>query len=889
MSAFKTSIGDGEVTSDARFEGEIPSEITPANGYHGGYAVYPGSAVAADGSIVFTLPAVQTAAMVVDGFAGFQSGLNLSSGAISLKDMVAKGEADVLFVNACSILRFTLDDDVTSMSIKGTSNLAGRAPLVFGEDGCLVVNSDASWDTGSKSVTLLPGNGECFEKGVVYNLLIWPGKHKALTLAVNYKSSGEFVRTAQMDVTFAPSKYYTLRFNSLSENLVEELTGELDELIGGLSDFEGDLDFVEKDVEELLARVQSVTLMTEYLENSAYAKYGIFNSGMQKFDLSLDYIIRPDSAAEALVEAFNSDRSVLTGLLAYAGERSFDLTETELEVNGVALAEAPGFGKCVTVSMAASAISKDFYDGKIGAEVALKVKYGATELLSDFAELVPKTGSGFSGSYMENIPAVPGARVVVPFTYAVSETDAPYTLQVASFENADNAYLTYNAEFKTANLSVVISENTPIETHKVKVALTVGSGNDSEEVVHEFTFVDSGARIALVDPGKVDYIGGDLVVDVETQGVKNYMLSCGGAGVSQSGNIFTFSENSGAERSVAVECQATIVSGSLNYYKTMTLTQKAAGTPLSREYYSDGQQVVLNGASAPGCSNYFNIVILGDGYKKKDLAVGGKFERSARSAMDTFFAVEPYSTFKDRFNVYMVAYESADEGTDIRSAGITKDTYFNSYCQGGGNTAAFVDGTDKVVNAVKAVVGSSDASYYRTIAILLLNTDEQSGSAGYPFRDYKSDFANGYASFAIAVLAANSTGTNGLVKHEAGGHAFGRLADEYYSGSNSASASTVSDLDKWHSKGWYWNVTTSDPYYNFTSSSYSTDEVGFVEGAWGYAYGVYRPTSGGMMQGSTGVFNAPSRHAIYHRIITESEGENAYSWQKFLDYDRKNR
>ena len=51
----------------------------------------------------------------------------------------------------------------------------------------------------------------------------------------------------------------------------------------------------------------------------------------------------------------------------------------------------------------------------------------------------------------------------------------------------------------------------------------------------------------------------------------------------------------------------------------------------------------------------------------------------------------------------------------------------------------------------------------------------------------------------------------------------------------------------------------------------------------------FNDLAGGMMQGSTGVFNAPSRHAIYHRIITESEGQNAYSWSKFLSYDQKNR
>ena len=98
-------------------------------------------------------------------------------------------------------------------------------------------------------------------------------------------------------------------------------------------------------------------------------------------------------------------------------------------------------------------------------------------------------------------------------------------------------------------------------------------------------------------------------------------------------------------------------------------------------------------------------------------------------------------------------------------------------------------------------------------------------------------------------------------------------------------------MSSWHAKGWYWNVNpeNSGDYYKFTNSAYTSAEVGFIEGAWGYAYGMYRPTAGGMMQGSTGVFNAPSRHAIYHRIITESEGANAYSWSKFLEYDQKNR
>ena len=683
-------------------------------------------------------------------------------------------------------------------------------------------------------------------------------------------------------VTLLPSRYYNLDINSTEELVVSEVAGRLEDLENSLPD----LDELEGDVADLLSRIQSVSLMTEYLDNSAYAPYGNFNVGMQKMDVTLNYIVKPESAAEALIEAFKSDPSIVSGVLTYSKSSGFEVSDKPLAVKNLVLSETAGFGKYVTASIDASDISKDFYDGKYGASVALNITSGKTDIMSDFANLGPKADNAFWASFVNDIPLIPGAGVIIPFSFALADQNSSYSLRIDGYENLDAAYVNYNKDFRTGNLTVYINETKPIQSQNVTLSLIVGSGDETKVISNTFTFVDSGSRINFINPGAIDYIGGEVVVDVQVQNVTNYMLSCSGAGVSQSGNVFTFSENTGAERTVTIECQANIPNVSLNFYKSITLTQSAAGTDLTKQYYSNGHKVALSQATS-NCANKFNIVILGDGYQKKDLAVGGKFERSAKSVMDSFFAIEPYKTFKDRFNVYMVTYQSNDEGTDIRSSSITKDTYFNSYCQGGGNTAAYVDGTDKVINAVKAAVGSGDAQYYRSIAILLINTDEQAGSTGYPFRDYKSGFVNGYASFSIAVLAANSSGTNGLVKHEAGGHAFGRLADEYYSGSNTASSSNKNDLSNWHKKGWYWNVnpTNSGNYYMFTNSSYSS-EVGFIEGAWGYAYGIYRPTQGGMMQSNTGVFNAPSRHAIYHRIITESEGTNAYSWSKFLEYDR---
>lgn len=881
-------------TERAVFKGLLPNSVTTENGYNDlGFAVYPKTAVQENGTFAHAIPAQQVAK--VNG--SFASGLNLSSAALALSGMGVGRSTKTDFRSALSVLRLTLTPDVKSVTLTGTAPLAGSAPLQMyynegdaadADNGRLLV-AEGTWKDASNSVTLMPADGtETFAEGT-YNILVWPGKHEGLTITVEFKNLGEYEKTSSISTskpaTFKPSKYYKLNFNNTEELVVTELVGMFDKVEGNLPDIDG----VEGDVAALLAQIQSVTLMTEYLDNSAYAPYGIFNNGMQKLDISLDYIVKPESAALALVDAFKANPSVVKGVLGYRKSTGFEVVG-ELGVNNLTISEAP-FGRYVTASVSAGGISKDFYDGKYGASVALEISAGATEILSEFANLIPKAGNAISGSYLNNIPVIPGSRVVIPFSFAVSDAAASYSLNVSGTENVDWATVNYNSDFRTGNLSVQINDKNAVESQNVTLTLSVGESDNADVVSQTFTFVDSGSRIDFVDPDKVDYIGGEITLDVTTQNIKNYMLSCSGAGVSQSGNIFTFTENTGAERTVNVECQATIPSVSLNFYKSITLTQKAAGTALSKTYYSNGQKVVLHQANASGCTNYFNIVILGDGYQKKDLSVGGKFERSARSAMDSFFSVEPYKTFMNRFNVYMVAYESADEGTDVRSSGITKNTYFNSYCQGGGNTAAYVDGTDKVTNAVKSAVGSSDAQYYRSIAVLLLNTSEQSGSTGYPFRDYKSDFVNGYASFAIAVLAANSTGTNGLVKHEAGGHGFGRLADEYYSNGNTASLANKNDLSNWHAKGWYWNVNPSNSgnYYKFTNSAYSSAEVSYIEGGWGYQYGMYRSTQGGMMNGSTGVFNAPSRHAIYHRIITESEGANAYSWQKFLEYDKKNR
>ncbi|MBP5693564.1 MAG: hypothetical protein J6W86_07650, partial [Bacteroidales bacterium] len=127
-----------------------------------------------------------------------------------------------------------------------------------------------------------------------------------------------------------------------------------------------------------------------------------------------------------------------------------------------------------------------------------------------------------------------------------------------------------------------------------------------------------------------------------------------------------------------------------------------------------------------------------------------------------------------------------------------------------------------------------------------------------------------------------------------GGHAFGFLGDEY--ATNFSASPTQEMIDEYNrlykAYGWYSNIDfTNDPkkvkWADFLSDSRYKDEVGIYEGGINLGKGVYRPSQNSMMNQNEEYFNAPSRWAIYKRIM-ELSGETP-SFSKFLEYDAINR
>lgn len=934
VTPFSTNIEEGQTAAKARFSGSISAEVSSTSGYEDfGYAIYPTSVAVEGGSLVYDLPQTQTA----EPNGSFQSGLNLASSVISLSDIEDDGSAAAYFRNALAYIRINLTEDVKSVTVTGTDPLTGKAPLfVLNDDGDendnhgrLIIDSDREWSLSSTSVKLLPANGVNFAKGT-YNLLIWPGVQKGLTVTLEFNNIGDYDKVSKISTTnpftFVAGKYYNMNVNNTEELVIKEVNDALN----GVENPEVD-DKLTDDINALLAQVQSVTLMSEYLDNAAYAKYCQFTNGLKKLDIQLDYIVRPESAAEALVEAFKTDPTLVSGLLHYE-DTGGNTQYADLSVNDLIIKEA-GFGKYVTAMIEATNIPKQFYDGIYSASVALNIKANKTDVLSDFANLHPKIGAALDFTRSEDIPVLKGSIVSIPFKYAINGDS--YVLSSPN-EREGRVRITNHDGLFSGIVNVNIFES-DLASQSVTIVLT--SGDDVIE--QELTFADAG-KFDINYLSTVDYVGGEVNVLVDhsdSYGAYTMTLSNNSVNTEYESkvgklvkeltyyNTWIYEKNSGVQGTYFIDengpTKATVtgpegtdiqlevnnegrnertaylnfeiknasptVNGDLTYRRSISITQKAYNTGFDEsQYYSSGTVLTLKKATS-NTKKHLNLVILGDGYKKAHLLKTGTFEGSARSAADVFLnAIDP--DFRDRFNVYALVRESSNSGIGESLEDVDGKwyTYYETYKAGTGVNASD-SGKKRVKADVKSIYSEESYDYYRTVAIVLVNTNINAGASDYEFGTTSmSNVGDGYKSFGYCIVPANSTGTGGLIRHEVVGHCFGRLGDEYY-----VDWYDTDLVNGRHEVGFYRNIATDTNYWSaFTAAGYTTDEVGYIK----YTSdgkevnnGLYRSTSdSGIMFNNNGTFNAVSRWAIYERIRKQTEGPGNY-WSDFLIWDNKNR
>ena len=304
----------------------------------------------------------------------------------------------------------------------------------------------------------------------------------------------------------------------------------------------------------------------------------------------------------------------------------------------------------------------------------------------------------------------------------------------------------------------------------------------------------------------------------------------------------------------------------------------------STDFSEDGKVVQLQKATI---GNGIDIVLMGDGFSDRQIA-DGTYRKYMNSAMEGFFAVEPYTSFRNHFNVYAVTAVSKNE-----TIGNGQETVFSSYWNENNEARG---NNSKVLTYARKVV--DDANMDNTTIIVLINTLESIRSVCYmyhPDSDNQADWGCGTA-LTYTKTSYNNTQMNQTLNHEANGHGFGKLYDEYNEFAGTIPESEINSRNQMRPFGWGKNIDfTNDPalvkWARFLSDQrYQYDGLGLFEGGLRYTKGVWRPTISSIMKSNTGGFNAPSREAIYYRIHKLAYGPDwEYDYEKFVEYDAINR
>ena len=287
----------------------------------------------------------------------------------------------------------------------------------------------------------------------------------------------------------------------------------------------------------------------------------------------------------------------------------------------------------------------------------------------------------------------------------------------------------------------------------------------------------------------------------------------------------------------------------------------------SSDYSKDGEVFTIQKATV---GNGINLVFLGEGFVDTDMAAGGKYETKMKEAADKMFELEPYKSFRNRFNLYGVKVVSP--------------------------TAEFTDGAEKRINEDYDVSFEYASKFdpnlpddARMMVVVVYNSDTSVG------RSYCALFGNG--DFVTFVM----DGVDNTLIHEACGHGIAKLADEYVEGGYESVTIPQEEknvLDTYHAHEWGWfgnvdyNSTKSTVRWSrfLNDSRYTNDNLGIYEGAYTYGKGMYRPSENSMMNTNISWFNAPSREIIYKAIMTLSEGKSwIYNYEDFAAYDAINR
>ena len=247
------------------------------------------------------------------------------------------------------------------------------------------------------------------------------------------------------------------------------------------------------------------------------------------------------------------------------------------------------------------------------------------------------------------------------------------------------------------------------------------------------------------------------------------------------------------------------------------------------EYAEDEVLVLQNHKVGQG----INLIFLGDGYDAEDIS-RGDYLQVMNEQMECFFAIEPYRTYRDYFDVYTAIAVSPENG--IGGVNTIRDTKFGTTFT---NDVGLLGEYDEIFAYVMKIPSVNESNLSQSLIVITPNTTDYGGITQM--------WEDGSA-IAFCPLSGDNYpyDARGIVQHEAGGHGFGKLGDEYIYYNSFIDDCLCLGTFKWgKALGWYENLSLTGkmhevPWAHFIFDDRYSDVVDIYEGGFTHTRGVFR-------------------------------------------------
>lgn len=315
--------------------------------------------------------------------------------------------------------------------------------------------------------------------------------------------------------------------------------------------------------------------------------------------------------------------------------------------------------------------------------------------------------------------------------------------------------------------------------------------------------------------------------------------------------------------------------------KDKDYTHKCKVSQYDYQYAED--EIIEIQKATKGNRGGINLVFLGDGFDGKDISEG-KYMEAMQEQVKNFFDIEPYKAYRDYFNVYTAIAVSPETGIGTINT-IRYAKFETTYTGGVGLKCDY----QAAFNYALRMPTVTKENLNESLIIMVPNSTDYGGIC--QMWDDGSTIA-----FCPMSTYGYPLDTRGVLQHEAGGHGFGKLGDEYiYHNAfidfcGCSCCGHVDAVNYAKALGWYDNLSLTGkmhevPWSHFIFDDRYSDIVDIYEGAYMHSRGVFRSEYNSCMNNDIPYYSTISRESIVKRIKRYAGEE--YSFEEFVKNDKR--